>query len=66
MFLSYKKDSSCIHSWESWGNAKRSGSPGKDKNMAEIVNFTATFTETAFHSQVSYYLKVIGCESKQA
>ena len=61
-----QKGSSCINSWEASGNAKRSGSPGKGKDMTEIVTSRATSTETAFHIQVSYYLKAIGYGPKQA
>ena len=50
---------------ESSDNA-RSGSSGKGKDMAEIVNSRATSTQTTFHIQVSYYLKAIGSGPEQA
>lgn len=49
------KDNFCINSWESSGNTRRSGSPSKGKDMTR-----ATSTETAFHIQVSCYVKATG------
>lgn len=53
------KDNFCINSLESSGNT-RSDCPSKGKGMTEIAKTRATFTETAFHIQVSYYLKATG------
>lgn len=53
------KDNFCINSWESSGNT-RSDCPSKGKDMTEIAKTRATFTETAFHIQMSYYLKATG------